>query len=310
MSDPFITVRELSRAQHGVVERAQMLDLGIDRRRIDRRVAAGECEWLTREVLRFRAVPITSDTLAMAAVLSAGTEAALCDEASLAHWGLPGFSIKPAGVAVPRRTRRQSVGPVRVSSILPRGHWRTIRGVRVTSVERTLVDVSSRLHPKRLERVLDTAWVKGLVSRAMLLSVADEVAGKGQRSQTQIRRLLADRGPDWVPPASGHEARFHELIAQSGQPPFQRRVNLGDNSGLIGEVDCWDPDAALVVEVDSMRFHAAPTDAAHDAWRDSRLAAEGIHVERVTEDDLLRRPQQVAARIRRLRQTRSPRAAA
>ena len=68
--------------------------------------------------------------------------------------------------------------------------------------------------------------------------------------------------------------------------------------------DVYDPDAALVVEVDSFRFHASPTDAAHDAWRDSRLAEMGIHVERVTEADLLRSPKAVVARIRHLRRTR------
>lgn len=304
MSDPLIALRTLARAQHGVVERAQALNLGIDRRRIDRRVAAGECDWLTREVLIFTAVPTTADTHAMAAVLSAGPGAALCDEAALAHWGLPGFEIDPTGVVLPRRTRRQVLGPVRVCSVLPRDHWRVIRGVKVTSVERTLVDVSSRLPSKRLERVLDTAWVKGLVSRAILVAVADQLAGKGRRSQDKLRRLLAERGPDWVPPASGYEALFHELIADSGQPEFQRRVLLGDEDGIIGEVDCYDPESALVVEVDSVRFHASPTDAAHDAWRDSRLAAVGIHVERVSENDLHRSPRVVVARIGRLRRSR------
>ena len=143
----------------------------------------------------------------------------------------------------------------------------------------------------------------------MLAIVLDDLRARGRRRARELERLLADRGPDWVPPASRLEGRFHHLVDAAGDPPFQRRVIIADASGVVGEVDCWDPNARLVVEIDSVRFHAAPLDQAHDAARDARLRALGIHVERVGELDLFQRPNQVLERVRRLRRERTARPA-
>ena len=309
MSDPLTDLRALARRQHGIVDRSQARALGVERRRLNRRVDAGECRWLTPQVLAFNAVASTSDSTAMAAVLAAGPAAVLACQAALAHWGIPGFSVDPPMVVTTTRTRRQVLGPVRVTSLLPDHHVAQVRGIGVCTAARALVDVAPQLHPKRLERALDTAWVKGLVSGPMLTTVIDELAGTGRPDPRQLKRLLAERGTDWVPPASGLEARFHDLIAGAGDEAFQRRVIISDSAGIIGEVDCYDPDAGLVVEIDSVRFHASPTDVAHDAARDARLAAIGIQVERVGELELLRQPSRVLARIRRVRRTRSARSA-
>jgi hypothetical protein len=309
MDDPLVALRSLAERQHGVVERAQARALGVERRRLARRVVSGECRWLTPDVLVFSAAPRTPNQVAMAAVLAAGPGAALADEAALAWWGLPGFELEPAVVVTPRRSRRHALGPVRATSVLPDHHLRVLRGVRVLSPERALVEVAPRVHPKRLERALDTAWVTGLASGPMLAVVLADLAGTGRPSQVVLRRLLAERGDDWIPPASRLEARFHDLVASAGDPPFRRRVVMSDADGVIGEVDCHDPDAALVVEIDSVRFHASPTDVAHDASRDARLGAIGLHVERVGEDELLRSPGRVLARVRRLRRARTARSA-
>ena len=305
MTDPLDAFRSLASTQYGVVDRAQARDLGIDRRRLDTRVASGECESLTPDVLRFTAVQHSAGQVAMAATLAAGPGSALAGTTALAWWGIPGFVIEPTMVVTPRRTRRQTLGPVKVTSLWPAHHRRVHLGVPTSSPERAMVDAASRLHPKRLERALDTAWVKGLVSGPMMQVVLDELSGTDRPDQSVLRGLLAERGPGWVPPASYLEARFHDLIASAGDEPFQRRVILADSAGIIGEIDCYDPAAGLVVEVDSVRFHASPIDTAHDAARDARLDGIGMRVERVGEEELLRSPSRVLARIRRVRRERS-----
>lgn len=307
MSDPLHAFRSLAATQYGVADRTQARELGVDRRRLATRVSSGECEWLTPDVLRFTAVERCPGQIAMAATLAAGPGSALAGVAALAWWGIPGFAVEPASVVTPRRTRRTTLGPVTVTSVWSDHHRRVHLGIPTSSPARAIVDAAPHLHAKRLERALDTAWVMGLVSGPMLQVVLDELSGSGRPDQSVLRALLAARGPGWVPPASRLEARFHNLIASAGDEPFQRRVILADSAGRIGEVDCYDQEARLVVEIDSVRFHASPTDAAHDAARDARLADIGIHVERVGEEELIRSPSRVLARIRRARGSRARR---
>jgi very-short-patch-repair endonuclease len=309
MPDVLHSLRRLAAEQAGLVTRAQARALGIERYVIRNRIAAGEWRELTNEVLVLVGSPPTRMRVALAPVLAAGSDASLSHESALAWWGVPGFSLAPTTVTIPRRTRRDTLGVVATSSVWPDHHRTVHEGVPVTTPSRALVDVAPTIHPKRLERALDTAWVKGLVSGPMLRLVLDDLQGRGRRQAPELARLLADRGPGWVPPASRLEARFHDLIASAGDAHFQRRVIISDSAGVIGEVDCYDADAALVVEVDSVRFHASPTDVAHDAARDARLRAIGMHVERVTEPELLNHPSRVLARICRVRRERSARSA-
>jgi hypothetical protein len=307
--DPRHALRRLAADQAGLVTRGQARQFGVDRHWLSRRIAAGEWIALTNDVLQVAGSPRTPMQVALAPVLAAGHRAALAQGSTLSWFGIPGFSLTPTVVCVPSRTRRATLGTVVTSSVWPEYHRTVHRGIPVTTVARALTDVASQIHPKRLERALDTAWVKGLVSGPMLRLVADDLRGPGRPSLGEVDRLLDARGDDWVPPASLLEARFHDLIADAGDPPFRRRVILADARGVIGEVDCYDPDAALVVEVDSVRFHASPTDTAHDAARDARLHAIGVHVERVLEPELLRTPGKVLARVRRVRRDRTLRSA-
>jgi len=309
MHEALHALRQLAADQAGLVTRAQARALGVARYVLRTRIDRGEWRELTSDVLALVGSPPSPHQAALAAVLAAGPDAALSLASALAWWRIPGFDLSPTTVTVPRRIRRPTLGPVVTTSVWPDHHRTFERGVPVVTVARALVDVAPHIHPQRLERALDTAWVKGLVSGPMLAIVLDDLRARGRRRARELERLLADRGPDWVPPASRLEGRFHHLVDAAGDPPFQRRVIIADASGVVGEVDCWDPNARLVVEIDSVRFHAAPLDQAHDAARDARLRALGIHVERIGELDLFQRPNQVLERVRRLRRERTARPA-
>lgn len=65
----------------------------------------------------------------------------------------------------------------------------------------------------------------------------------------------------------------------------------------IGRVDYLD-ELGILYEVDSERYHLAPTDARHDAARDAALLAAGFcAVVRIPEDDIWHHPERVVAAV-------------
>lgn len=297
-------LRRLAADQAGLVTRTQARQIGIDRHHLSYRITAGEWQVVTTDLLLLVGSPATPHQSVLAATMAAGPDASLSMHSALAWCEIPGFDLLPAHTTLPRRTRRPTLGPVHTTNVWPDHHRTTRLGVPVTTVARALADLTPVIRPKRLERALDTAWAKGLVSGAMLQQVIDDLRRRGQPSLHPLQALLDQRGGDWTPPASLLERRFHDLIDKAGLSPFERLVIMGDEQGIIREVDAYDREAALVVEVDSIRFHSAPTDVARDQSQDARLRAIGLHVERVSELELTKQPTQVLARVNRIRRQR------
>jgi len=132
----------------------------------------------------------------------------------------------------------------------------------------------------------------------VLHALLAELGGPGRNGVAAMRAALAGRPPGYVATASGLEARFARLLAEAGEAPLQRQVDLGGHA-WIGRVDFVDRRLGIVVEVDSDVHHTSPLDRAHDRRRDDRLRAAGWSaVVRVTEDEIWRRPAEAVARVR------------
>lgn len=239
----------------------------------------------------------------MAAVLDANVGAASSHQTAAALWQLPGFALEPVEVVGRRgRARRSATDAVIVHEprmLLPH-HVVEVDGVPVTTPTRTLFDLagSAAVHPKRLERTLDTAWSRNLVSHGSLARMLGELARRGRRGITLMRELIADRPADHRPPESSTEARFQEFARRCGLRSFVRQRDMGDDEAWIGRVDFIDAERQLVVEVVDALFHGSLTDQRHDQERWQRLARSGLRVEVVDGFDLFHRPELVVARLR------------
>jgi very-short-patch-repair endonuclease len=221
----------------------------------------------------------------MAAVLALGTRTVLT-HGSAAY--LFGMAPRPHGdvhVTGPDRRSRRGIRLHR-SPLTPAEVTRR-HGVPVTRPARTLVDLAAVAAGLLVERAVEDALRRRLVTRAAL----DAEASLRRPGSAVIQELLAlERGPALT--RSDAERRLVELIRAAGLPAPDHNVRV---MGL--EVDMlWRPQG-LVVEVDGFAYHSGRAAFERDRVRDARLAARGLRVMRITWRQLSARPHAVVARL-------------
>ncbi|MGI9119347.1 MAG: DUF559 domain-containing protein [Acidimicrobiales bacterium] len=294
-----VAMRALAEQQHGLVARRQLLRLGASREAVQCRLRSPGWVALTPQVLRLAGSQGTFAQRCMAGVLDAGAGAVASHLSSAVLWGLPGF--RPDEVHVNRaRTATSRVSRLAVvheSRYFPPHHCTVADSVPVTTVSRTVFDLTGSVHPLRAERALDNALSRNLVDLRALRAVAIELLEHGLAGSALMRQLLDDRGAGYIPPASGLEARFFAVLVAAGIEPPDRQVDLG-GAAWEGRVDYYYRRHRLVIEVDSDRHHTSKLDAEADARRDAALEAAGFQVLRITEGQLKDRPWEVVALVR------------
>src|SRR5690606_19113247 len=92
------------------------------------------------------------------------------------------------------------------------------------------------VHEAKVARVVDDALVRGATSVPELRRVLEEAGGQGKAGAAVLGRVLEERGPGYVPPESGLEARFVAVCRAGGLPEPRRQVVLGA-AAPIGRVD-------------------------------------------------------------------------
>jgi very-short-patch-repair endonuclease len=282
--------------QQGVVTHAQLAEIGVGRRTVDRWLSSGRLRAVHREVYAFGPRPLTKRGKWLAAVLAMGSEAYLCHESAAAFWGLAGDRPK-VDVNAPRgrqiRPGRRSGIKVHRCKFAP-DEVIVRDGIPISTVARTLFDLAERSEPHQLKSAWDEA------SRLRLLRVP-EVAlvyerGRGRRrARKRIKPLLAAEQRHIEDTASPLEDRFAAFVVAQRLPLPQTNVLVDGD-----EVDALWPAARLIAELDSREFHAHRTAFETDRSRDTDHLLAGYRTIRVTHRRLSDEPGRLAAQIRAL----------
>jgi len=230
----------------------------------------------------------------MAAVLWAGEGAALSHLAAAALWRVWRRPVPGIDVVAPRSRRaRSGVRAHECRRLDPRDVTR-VRGVPVTTVARTLVDLGDVLDPHRLANVIhEAAFRERLDLEAVHAAMA---RAHGRRNLGVLVAALDAHAGGSAGTRSGLEDAFLELVGAGGIPgPL---VNVGVRAGGRRiETDFHWPDRRLCVEIDGPG-HERPRTRRDDRARDRLLRGAGHAVLRFTGDDLAQRPGWVVARVR------------
>src|SRR4051794_34113200 len=184
--DPAVAMAALAARQHGVVNRAQLAELGLGRHVVARMLKRGRLHTIHRGVFAVGHRNVTSDGLRMAAVLAAGQGAVLSHRSAAALWGIRESAPRQIEVTAPGERRRPGLTVHRAR--LPEDEITRHAGIPVTTPARTLLDLAALLDEQRLARAAERAEALRLGSPT---SLADLVARYPRRPGTpKIRRLL------------------------------------------------------------------------------------------------------------------------
>lgn len=301
-----LTLRALASEQHGLVSVDQAKRLGFDKDRRHRLVDGRRWERVHPRVIGLVGVPASPARTALAGVLAAGRNAALNSSSSGAWWGIPGNLLEPLEILRERgRSGAESPGRCHEPKLLLSHHVLRLDGVPTVVPARALFEIAGQRRRgaqderwvERMARMVDTAWSMNLVSGRTLHAMFEEMASRGRSGTAVMRLVLVDRGLDYVPPASGVEARVVQILHRAGEPPLERQVDTGSDR-WIGRVDFRDPVVPFVLEVQSERFHSSRIDQQIDGQRFVDLTAGGFVVRQVTDVDVWHRPSRVLEVVR------------
>lgn len=290
---------DIASRQHGVVATWQLRWAGTAKAITHELQRSGN--WVRCFVQVFRLTGARDDETAqlMAALLAYGPGAAVALDSAAAMWEFPGFERTPAHVVRTKSTNSTVPGADvhrHESRRLPADDLTVVDGFVLTTPTRTLIDLARRLHPGRVERLLDSAWSRRLTDARSIVECCDRLRERGRPEVRLMRQLVDKRGSDWVPPASGLESRLNWLLDQASIGQIRRQVNVGGTSWL-GRVDFLH-GSGVIIEVQSDRFHAALTSQLDDAARFDAMREAGYDVVEVGESEIWQRPEEAVARIR------------
>jgi very-short-patch-repair endonuclease len=281
----------LAERQHGVVSREQLRAFGLSDTAIRGWIGRGLLHRMHRGVYAVGHCALPMEGRMLAAVLACGPGAALSHRSAAALWGLRATAQRRIDVtAVADGGRRDPAIAQHRARTLEATDLTAHRGVPVTTVARTLVDLAGVVPAAAVERALAQAEVLRLYDHAAVCEVLER--SNGRRGAQALRAAM---GTPIAFTRSELESRMLALCRRHRLPP--PRVN----AVVCGhEVDFLWPAARLIVETDGHRFHGTRRAFEQDRRRDAELLVAGYRVVRITYRRLMTEPDAVADTIRAL----------
>ena len=286
---PYQPLWPLSRKQHGVVSRAQLLQYGLHHDAVKDLVGKGVLHPVHRGVYAIGRPQLDRLGVWRAACLCCGPEAVLSDHSSGALWGLRTSAERVIHVSVPPHVVRRRAGIVVHRRILPDTDVVERRGIPTTTPTRTLVDLAACLDRAHLEAAVNEADTLDLVDPESLRKALVDFAG---RPGVAALRAVLDRRTFRLTD-SQLERYFLTLVRTAGLPLPETRVWL---NGF--RVDFYFRDLGIVVETDGLRYHRTAAQQARALVRDQAHFAAGMLPLRFSHGQVRFEPDYVVANLR------------
>ena len=230
----------------------------------------------------------------MAAVLACGPGALLSHRSAADLWGLRQNS-QWIEVTVRHGNRGGSGITVHTTRGLTERDRAVVDGIPVTSVARTLLDLSAVVRPNDLEVAIDRAERQRLLDLRAVEDTLDRARGK--RGARAFRLAIASYEPSTQ--KSELERRFRELVEGARDMPDPSFNAITQGERRAHEVDAIWRGQRLIVELDGFAFHRTRRDRERDAATDADLELAGYEVLRLTWDDVTVHGERTLRRLRR-----------
>jgi hypothetical protein len=281
--------RELARIasrQHGVVTRGQLLAAGITVAEVRRKMDTGALIRVHRGVYRVGHRAHSVEATFLAAVWACGDDAALSRRAAGHTWGLLKGAAPRPEVTAPTERRVEGVITHRARNVEATTH----RGIPITTVPRTLVDLAAVLSLDALARACHEAGVKHDTTPRQVEALLAK--RPNTRGAATLRAIVSG---DVHVTLSKLERAFLKRLREAGLPlPKTNKRAHGRR------VDCRWPEHRLTVELDSYRYHSSRHAWEQDRRREREARARGDEFRRYTYGDVVERPRLMLAELREL----------
>jgi uncharacterized protein DUF559 len=282
----------LAAAQHGVVARGQLVDLGFSHQEIKTLVARKRIVRLHRAVYAVGHTNLAARGRWMAAVLACGPGALLSHRDAGALHDLRRIGGGWVEVTAPGRHNLPGVRCHYVRRLHP-DDASEIDGIPVTSLARTYLDLAEVLDPSRLVEALEAGERQNKLDvGALRITMARSPGRRGVRPLSDALEQITDDAPLLLSPV---EHAFRDLVEAHGFPTPQYNVYV--EGELVDAV--W-RDQRLIVEIDGWAFHRSKRSFGDDRRRDRELVKAGWRVARFTAEEVTAHPEVVAAELSEL----------
>jgi hypothetical protein len=282
-----VLVAELAGRQFNRVSLAQLFELGLSGRAVERRVAAGRLVSVEEGV--FAVAPVLAHDewgRWMGATLTApGT--VLSHVSAAAAWGFWSATREFETVTRPGNGGPRRLGGVfAFRSITLEGECTMLRGIPITTAERTLLDIARSVSRTALARAVRDAVRLELTTIERLADALGR-APRRRRSRSLGIAIARYSGLPLERARSGAEVRAMEVLRTAGRrlPRLNERI-AGEEADLS-----WTRER-LIVEIDGGPFHL---DVGEDARKQACWETAGWTVRRLPSDAVYDSPSALLA---------------
>lgn len=266
-------LRQILRAQHQVVTRAQALECGIPHATVDRRAATGG-PWqklLPATYLTVTGRP-TAEQCQVAALLYGGPDSVITGPAAIRLHRLRSPGPDAIDVLIPWAVKRQSTGFVRIHRTTRMPGFYTTGPIRFARVGRAVADAA---HGFTSLDDVRAVLAEAVQRRACTIAeIGIELEEGSRRGTRHLRAALAEVRAG---ARSVAEAKFIKRVQRSDLPLPEFNVTLLAADGtFIAQVDAWWAESGVAAEVDSVEYHFYRSDWLETDARHGRMLKYGI----------------------------------
>ncbi len=289
-------ISQLGSRQSGVFRGSDAVARGVARRQLVALCGTGVVDRLLPDTYRLTAITRSDEQGLRAALLWAGGEAAACGRSGGAWYGMEGVRARVPEIVVRpgAHPRCGDVSVTRTTTLAPL-MIRSVRGIRVTGVEATLVRLAHVLDEEALEVACEDARRRQLTSIPALRSYLDRHARPGQRGVAPLRAMLAGLDPVHAS-RSTLEVKTRRLLVERGIVDFVREYPLTWNS-RTHRFDFAFVARRTILEVNGRRWHSDTSDHEHDNEKWSVPGRHGFKLVFATWAKVTRQPDGLVAEL-------------
>jgi very-short-patch-repair endonuclease len=289
-------IAALAARQWGVVARGQLLDASLSATEVRDRVRAGRLAPLHPGVYAVGHARLRSEGHWLAAVLAVGPGAAL------SHRDAAGLhDLRPANhvridVSTTGRARSSKKIAVHRTRSLDARDLTTVRGIPVTTVARTLLDLAGTVPRDHLAKAIKEAERQRTFDLRAVEAAMARTRGRRGPGNRALREAIAEHAALGLSATDSIlEDAFLRLLKDAGMPAPAVNAHI---EGF--RVDAVWRTQRIAVELDGWANHHDRHAFERDRERDATLTTAGWRVVRFTYRQVTQRPSHVVETLRRL----------